>query len=331
MFSAGAVAFLVAALLVLLLFRLAFGRRLRTSGAGRARQPRLGLVDAFDLDRQRQLIIVRRDNVEHLLMIGGPNDVLIESEIVRAEAAREIVRPRDKEPDLRPALPMPAGAEPVAPPSLTMVPSAAAPFAAPSSVAAPTVSEPAGPVAADVVSGRAVPPINAEARLPAQDNVSAPKSPEGVRAPLFPLPPRRPPPPLPPASARVDPPPIDSPTSAPAPKVEVGPGELPPNGAAPLRPVPSVPPRPPAFLRPPPLRPAPPRQAVPPVVAPPVVESPVDEPQIGPALSSPVTPTPPQTPAAPPPDALPPPKAADPLDSIEEEMAKLLGRASDKP
>ena len=44
---------------------------------GRARQPRLGIVDIYDLDRQRQLILLRRDNVEHLLLIGGPNDVVI--------------------------------------------------------------------------------------------------------------------------------------------------------------------------------------------------------------------------------------------------------------
>ena len=79
------VAFLVAALLVLIIVRMLFGGRLRMPG-GRARQARLGIVDAFDLDRQRQLIIVRRDNTEHLIMIGGPNDILIESEIVRVEA-----------------------------------------------------------------------------------------------------------------------------------------------------------------------------------------------------------------------------------------------------
>jgi flagellar protein FliO/FliZ len=91
MISAAAVAFFVAAVLILLVFRLAFGRRLRMPG-GRARQMRLGIVDAFDLDRQRQLVIVRRDNIEHLVMIGGPNDILIESQIIRTEA-----RPRDKE------------------------------------------------------------------------------------------------------------------------------------------------------------------------------------------------------------------------------------------
>ena len=74
----------IAALIVLaILYRLVFAHRLRVPG-GRTRQPRLGLVDAFSLDGQRQLVLVRRDNVEHLVMIGGPNDVLIESQINRA-------------------------------------------------------------------------------------------------------------------------------------------------------------------------------------------------------------------------------------------------------
>ena len=90
-FAAAAIAFLAAAALLSLIFRLTFGRRLRLPRNGRARPPRLGTVDAFDLDRQRQLVIIRRDNVEHLLMIGGPNDIVIEAEIIRAES-RE---PRD--------------------------------------------------------------------------------------------------------------------------------------------------------------------------------------------------------------------------------------------
>ena len=45
---------------------------------------RLGLVDAFSLDGQRQLVLIRRDNIEHLVMIGGPNDVLVELQINRA-------------------------------------------------------------------------------------------------------------------------------------------------------------------------------------------------------------------------------------------------------
>ena len=77
----------IAALVVLaLIYRLVFAHRLRVPG-GRTRQPRLGLVDAFSLDGQRQLVLVRRDNVEHLVMIGGPNDVLIEPQINRAHGA----------------------------------------------------------------------------------------------------------------------------------------------------------------------------------------------------------------------------------------------------
>src|SRR4051794_22651090 len=63
----------------------AFGRGIRAAAPRGARQPRLGIVDAFDLDRHRQLVLVRRDNVEHLIMIGGPNDLLIEGEIVRSQ------------------------------------------------------------------------------------------------------------------------------------------------------------------------------------------------------------------------------------------------------
>src|ERR1700685_4726728 len=80
----------IAALFVsAIVYRLAFAHRLRVPGA-RPPQPRLGLVDAFSLDGQRQLVLIRRDNIEHLVMIGGPNDVLVESQINRAAVpARE--------------------------------------------------------------------------------------------------------------------------------------------------------------------------------------------------------------------------------------------------
>src|ERR1700683_5397323 len=74
----------VAIIALTIAYRALFAHRLRLPGGGRARQSRLGLVDAFSLDGQRQLVLVRRDNVEHLVMIGGPNDVLVESQINRA-------------------------------------------------------------------------------------------------------------------------------------------------------------------------------------------------------------------------------------------------------
>jgi len=57
----------------------------RLGGAGtRGRQPRLAVVDYASVDSRRRLILVRRDNVEHLVLIGGPTDVVIEANIVRA-------------------------------------------------------------------------------------------------------------------------------------------------------------------------------------------------------------------------------------------------------
>lgn len=46
------------------------------------RQARLQVLDSTAVDTRRRLVLVRRDNVEHLIMIGGPTDVVIESRIV---------------------------------------------------------------------------------------------------------------------------------------------------------------------------------------------------------------------------------------------------------
>ena len=53
---------------------------------GRNRLPRLAVLDAAAIDTRRRLVLVRRDDVEHLIMIGGPTDVVIESRIVSAPA-----------------------------------------------------------------------------------------------------------------------------------------------------------------------------------------------------------------------------------------------------
>jgi flagellar protein FliO/FliZ len=77
-------------------------RRLGSARVGRAvrgRQPRLAVTDHTAVDARRRLILVRRDNVEHLVMIGGPMDVVVESNIVRAlPASREAIIARDPTP-----------------------------------------------------------------------------------------------------------------------------------------------------------------------------------------------------------------------------------------
>ena len=44
-------------------------------------EPRLGVSEQANIDGRRKLLLVRRDDVEHLLMIGGPVDIVIEENI----------------------------------------------------------------------------------------------------------------------------------------------------------------------------------------------------------------------------------------------------------
>ncbi len=71
-----------------------FGSNRLGGNAARGRQPRLAVIDAAPVDGRRRLVLIRRDNVEHLLMIGGPSDVVVEQNIVRAigAGARESTR-----------------------------------------------------------------------------------------------------------------------------------------------------------------------------------------------------------------------------------------------
>src|SRR5882672_11162828 len=76
-------------------------RRFATNRLGtntnRGRMPRLAVIDAAAVDGRRRLVLVRRDNVEHLLMIGGPSDIVVEQNIVRAvpvNAPRDLPAPR---------------------------------------------------------------------------------------------------------------------------------------------------------------------------------------------------------------------------------------------
>ena len=81
-----AVQMILALLLVVLLllglawlFRRMFGSALHGSKGGR-----LAVVEGAHVDTRRRLVLLRRDDVEHLVMIGGPNDLLVESRILRA-------------------------------------------------------------------------------------------------------------------------------------------------------------------------------------------------------------------------------------------------------
>ena len=82
----------------------------RLTGAVRGRQPRLAVIEYATVDARRRLLLVRRDNIEHLMMIGGPTDLVVEANIVRAAPAalREPAMPRMGASDnLARAIPLP--------------------------------------------------------------------------------------------------------------------------------------------------------------------------------------------------------------------------------
>src|SRR6266498_3081684 len=74
-----------------------FANNRLSANTQRGRMPRLAVIDAAAVDGRRRLVLVRRDNVEHLLMIGGPSDIVVEQNIVRAvpvASPREAPAPR---------------------------------------------------------------------------------------------------------------------------------------------------------------------------------------------------------------------------------------------
>src|SRR6202012_4388929 len=85
----------------------------------RGRMPRLAAIDAAAVDGPRRLVLVRRDNVEHLLMIGGPSDIVVEPNIVRAAPGRDQLPPRPAvaSPDMKTRIhPVPAATGWLCPP-----------------------------------------------------------------------------------------------------------------------------------------------------------------------------------------------------------------------
>jgi flagellar protein FliO/FliZ len=190
-------------LVVLLLWR--FGPARSVGGLRRSGAARLGVIEIAAIDTQRRLVIVRRDSIEHLVMIGGPNDVLIESGIVRAQPAtvredrgqtsvpRPAVEPARAEPrpssstaDLpQPALP--AVAPPVRPVAKVEPPPpqpAVRPAPAEPAIAKPAPPPPREPPPVAVVAPRSAPmPVPAQPALPVAAATAARAAPQVVPPP----------------------------------------------------------------------------------------------------------------------------------------------------
>lgn len=63
-----------------------FKNGLFISGGPKGRAPRLAVIDAVPVDSHRRMVLVRRDDVEHLIMIGGPTDIVVETGISKSVA-----------------------------------------------------------------------------------------------------------------------------------------------------------------------------------------------------------------------------------------------------
>lgn len=74
-----AVVLVLFGLFIMILKRLTLARSVN----GRSRQPRIAVMDSAAVDARRRLILIRRDNIEHLILVGGPSDVVVEQNIVR--------------------------------------------------------------------------------------------------------------------------------------------------------------------------------------------------------------------------------------------------------
>jgi flagellar protein FliO/FliZ len=301
--------------LLYVLYRLLFAHRLRAPSGTRARGSRLGVVDVYGLDGQRQLVIVRRDNVEHLLMIGGPNDVVVEGNIVRSatngarEAAKPAAPPQNEQPTELPPAPFP---RPAAPAAVANVMKRAFSLRTEPPLATPVESTRQDDVTA------VEPIVKPEPRQPAKAANST-VIPLTSRGSGDPPPTARSASEAKPAPAPVEPPPAVK--AAPEPPPRRAP---PPKPAEPPAPRPALP-SPIAPLRP---RPLPAAEAARPNPSPPPVEPPPKPAE--PAPPAPVAPAPVSTVAAEAGSADKPAQRKEEafydLESLEAEMARLLGR-----
>ena len=153
---------------------------------GRNRKTRLAVMDATAVDSHRRLILVRRDDIEHLLLIGGETDLVVERDIRIGQQQRRPAAPA--EPGREPQAPQPAAVLPPAPaaaparrPPEPLRP-AAPPAPAPSPNRIPAQAAPRPP---EMLPQRAV--TRPEPARPAQPTPIVPQRIEPRSAPILPL------------------------------------------------------------------------------------------------------------------------------------------------
>ena len=72
--------YIAVGILVLVVLLMVLMRAFRGNVRGR-KGSRLGISEYYEIDKTRRLVLVRRDDMEHLVLIGGNQDVVIETDI----------------------------------------------------------------------------------------------------------------------------------------------------------------------------------------------------------------------------------------------------------
>ncbi len=142
----------VVAALVILLGILHFGfhvfRRRKGKGRGKAgalSESRVEVLESTVIDEERRLVLIRCDRIEHLIMVGGPADLVVENDVrkVRGPGAPAAKIPGFETEKRAPAVQRPASSAAIAP--------------EPAIASAPRTAEPRG-VARPVPEPRQTPP-----------------------------------------------------------------------------------------------------------------------------------------------------------------------------
>jgi flagellar protein FliO/FliZ len=304
-----------------------FGGGALTTSGPRGRQARLGVIEASSVDGRRRLVLVRRDNVEHLLLIGGPTDIVVEPNIGRtATAAVPAASPlRDAkvspvlESPPRHPLPLEGSGWPPAEPAYMELPLPPSPRPARETFVRPPPAPMERQRLESLIEDAGAPPLTPTPPPEFEPAFQPPPAPPPYE-PVFQIPPAPEPkrmpaaPPLPPRPAQSEESNLaemaqrlEAALRRPIKPVEPVPSPPPPGPRFTSEPAPlEMPPRPPREFAPPPPPPATAREPV----APAFPREPAPELKVVPADMS----------------ARPAPA----FTSIEEEMASLLGRSTGK-
>lgn len=183
---------------------------------GRNRKTRLAVMDATAVDSHRRLVLVRRDDVEHLILIGGPSDVVVEQNIRVMASARIPVSEAPHDHALPPQ-PMEA------PRMQAPVERAVAPVAPPRPAPAPVQTQPprqTAPSVAPATPYKTQPPVSTPQAYQPQPQRPAPTMPPVSVAPQQPVAAQ--------AMAPVQPRPVAPPVQNPVPPVVARPTVSPP-------------------------------------------------------------------------------------------------------